>query len=75
MPYGDQALFTRKELFDDLGRFPDVPFMEDYDFVKLARARGKIKIVNDYVVSSARRWLAQGIVWTSLLNQISFESY
>ena len=33
MPYGDQGLFLRRSLFEQLGGFADMPIMEDYEFV------------------------------------------
>ena len=40
MPYGDQALFVRREVLDAVGGVPQAPVMEDLDLVmRLKRAR------------------------------------
>ena len=38
LPYGDQGLLISRKLYDEIGGYPDVPFMED---VKIIRALGK----------------------------------
>ena len=38
LPYGDQALFLRREVFRCLGGFPAVPLLEDYDLVRIGIA-------------------------------------
>jgi uncharacterized protein len=40
LPYGDQGLFMRRALFEQLGGFPDVPIMDDYIFVRAAQKTG-----------------------------------
>eukprot|EP01041_Mallomonas_annulata_P004579 gene4579-9101_t len=69
-PYGDQALFFQKDIFESLGRFPDVPLMEDYDLVKTARRFGKIRILDSYVITSSRRWMTGGVIRNTLRNQM-----
>ena len=71
LPYGDQGLFMRRQTFHRLGGFPNVPFMEDYDLVKRAQAAGGGVVTSDLSVrTSARRWLINGVVWNTVLNQI-----
>jgi GT2 family glycosyltransferase len=69
LPYGDQALFVRRDLFDKLGGFSDQPIMEDYTFVRKARKHGRTVIAGAAVVTSSRRWQRLGIWKTTLLNQ------
>jgi rSAM/selenodomain-associated transferase 2/rSAM/selenodomain-associated transferase 1 len=70
MPYGDQALFVCRNLFFEIGGYPDYPIMEDFEFVRRLKRKGKIVILPDTVQTSPRRWLNLGIVKTWLLNQI-----
>ena len=42
LPYGDQAVFVRRSVFEELGGFTALPIMEDYEFAKRLRRRGKI---------------------------------
>jgi uncharacterized protein len=70
MPYGDQALFIRKGVFERVGGFPEVPIGEDYFFVRRARKQGCTVISKAAVVTSARRWRRLGFLRTTLINQV-----
>jgi len=75
MPYGDQALFVSRDLFKELGGFPDFPIMEDFAFIRRLRQKGKITILPDSVQTSPRRWLNFGILKSWLLNQMIIVAY
>lgn len=68
LPYGDQALFLRAEIFRELGGFPEIPIMEDFELVRRARRRGRIAIAAGAVKTSGRRWRKRGLIRTTLLN-------
>ncbi|KHK01114.1 TIGR04283 family arsenosugar biosynthesis glycosyltransferase [Desulfovibrio sp. TomC] len=69
LPYGDQALFLRRDLFEAMGGFADIPIMEDVELVRaLRRAGGRVAVSPRCVTTSARRWRAGGILATSLRN-------
>ncbi len=70
MPYGDQAIFLRKELFREMGGFPDLPIMEDFQLIRRLQGEGRIVIAPAAVVTSARRWKKLGALRTTLLNQL-----
>ncbi|MFC1489679.1 TIGR04283 family arsenosugar biosynthesis glycosyltransferase [Candidatus Latescibacterota bacterium] len=75
MPYGDQALFMMRQTFDELGGFPDMPVMEDYEFVRRMKRSGRIGIVPSKVITSGRRWEKRGVVRTTLINQLVIVGY
>jgi rSAM/selenodomain-associated transferase 2/rSAM/selenodomain-associated transferase 1 len=75
LPYGDQALFMKKSLFEKIGGFPDLPIMEDFILVRRLKRKGKIVIVPAAVVTSPRRWLHFGILKTWLINQMIVIAY
>ncbi|MDZ8056562.1 MAG: TIGR04283 family arsenosugar biosynthesis glycosyltransferase [Aulosira sp. ZfuVER01] len=75
MPYGDQAIFITKELFQQIGGFPELPIMEDFELIRRLKSVGKIAIITEPVVTSARRWLRKGILQTTLINQIVIIAY
>jgi rSAM/selenodomain-associated transferase 2 len=75
MPYGDQALFVRRWAFDELAGFSDLPIMEDYEFVRRLRRLGRLALLNDAVLTSARRWRRLGLLRTTLLNQLMIVGY
>ncbi|GAB4374245.1 MAG: TIGR04283 family arsenosugar biosynthesis glycosyltransferase [Elainellaceae cyanobacterium] len=68
-PYGDQALFLMAKTFWQVGGFPKLPIMEDYEFVRQLKRSGRIAIVPTPVTTSKRRWHRLGIVRTTLINQ------
>ncbi len=70
MPYGDQAIFLRKELFREMGGFPDLPIMEDFQLICRLQGEGRIVIAPAAVVTSARRWKKLGALRTTLFNQM-----
>ena len=75
MPYGDQALFVRRDLFNKIGGFPDFPIMEDFELIRRLRRKGKIIILPESVRTSPRRYLNFGIFKTWFLNQIIVVAY
>ena len=68
LPYGDQALFVSRRVFDELGGYDDVPFMEDLRLVQALRRRGRLVILPQAVATSGRRWQRNGILYTTARN-------
>lgn len=66
--YGDQAIFVRKDVFQQLGGFPEVKIGEDVLFTKKLRRKGRVGILPFTVNCSTRRWKRQGVWKTFLLN-------
>ncbi len=75
MPYGDQAIFVRADVFHQAGGFPDLPIMEDYVLIRRLRRIGRIEIAPATVVTSARRWIKHGVWRTTVLNQVCIAAY
>lgn len=75
MPYGDQAIFITKEIFQKIGMFPELPIMEDFELIRRLKRNCKITIISVPVITSARRWLQKGILKTTLINQIVIIAY
>src|SRR5205807_10557465 len=53
---GDQAIFVRRDVFDDIGGFREVALCEDLDLVRRVAARGRFVLADGEVATSARRW-------------------
>jgi rSAM/selenodomain-associated transferase 2 len=66
--YGDQAIFVRKDIFQELEGFPEVKIGEDVLFTKKLRRKGRVGILPFAVNCSARRWKKQGVLKTFCLN-------
>jgi hypothetical protein len=64
--YGDQGMFLRKEVFHRIGGFADIPLMEDIEISRRLRREGRTVIVKPPIVSSPRRWLDEGVIYTTL---------
>ena len=75
LPYGDQAIFVEKNLFHQIGGFPEIPIMEDFELICRLRKRGRIVIAPDPITTSARRWKQLGTWQTTLLNQAIILAY
>jgi rSAM/selenodomain-associated transferase 2/rSAM/selenodomain-associated transferase 1 len=75
LPYGDQAIFMLSEIFHQMGGFPDMPIMEDFELIRRLQKKGDVVTVFDPVVTSPRRWLNHGILKTTLINQLIVLSY
>ncbi|MCC5651077.1 TIGR04283 family arsenosugar biosynthesis glycosyltransferase [Nostoc sp. XA013] len=75
MPYGDQAIFLTKTVFHQIGGFPELPIMEDFELIRRLKRIGRILIIPTPVVTSARRWLRKGVFKNTLLNQIVIIAY
>ncbi|MDC6405398.1 MULTISPECIES: TIGR04283 family arsenosugar biosynthesis glycosyltransferase [Maribacter] len=60
---GDQSLFVKKELFETLGGFDEnYKVYEDNEFIGRLYKKTPFKVINDYVETSARRYMEKGMV-------------
>lgn len=75
LPYGDQAIFVKKQIFEEMGGFPQLPIMEDFELIRRLKRQGKIAIAPIPVITSGRRWQKLGIVKTTIINQIMIMGY
>lgn len=66
--YGDQGIFVRREAFHKLQGFSSLPICEDLDFFRRLKKRGPVVLLKEKVFTSPRRWLAEGIGFTTLRN-------
>jgi len=76
IPYGDQAIFIKREVFKDLGGYHPIPIMEDINLMqRLKKSGGKIEIIRQKVRTSARRWHEEGIIACTLRNWLLSTAY
>lgn len=65
---GDQAMFVRRSVFEQLGHFPDQPLMEDIELCKRLLAAGhRPACLRERVTTSGRRWDERGPLRTIVL--------
>jgi rSAM/selenodomain-associated transferase 2 len=64
---GDQAIFVRRDVFEALGGYPDIPLMEDVELCARLKRRGPIQCLRLRVITSARKWEREGTLRTVVL--------
>lgn len=76
IPYGDQAIFIRRDYFMRIGGYRDIPLMEDVELMRRIKRLGdKICILPDRAMTSARRWEEEGFLYVVLRNTTLFTLY
>jgi rSAM/selenodomain-associated transferase 2 len=71
IPYGDQALFIRRNYFNKIGGYSEIPIMEDVELMRrIKKSGGRIYIVPDRAMTSSRRWEEEGFVYVNLRNTV-----
>ena len=69
IPFGDQAIFIRREYFERMGGYREIPIMEDVDLMRRIRSRGgRMRIIPEKVMTSARRWEQDGVLYVTIRN-------
>ncbi|MFQ5444222.1 MAG: TIGR04283 family arsenosugar biosynthesis glycosyltransferase [Nitrospinales bacterium] len=66
--YGDQAIFVRKDIFQRMGGFRPFPICEDLDFFRRLKKEGGVLILDEKAFTSPRRWIKEGILFTTARN-------
>ncbi len=69
LPYGDQGIFVKREVFQKTGGFRPYPFLEDIDFALRLRKMGKVIPLKTSIIVSPRR-LKKGVPLSSILLSI-----
>jgi rSAM/selenodomain-associated transferase 2 len=68
LPYGDQALFVRRKIFEAVGGFPEQALMEDLELSMRLRRVGRLARVRARVRVSGRRFVARPISSLAVMN-------
>ena len=63
---GDQAIFVRRDLFERIGGYADLPLMEDIDLCRRLGSRAAPACLRQRVSTSGRRWEQRG-VWRTIM--------
>jgi rSAM/selenodomain-associated transferase 2 len=76
LPYGDQGLLLRRELFEAVGGYPDIPIMEDVALIRgMRRRKAGIRRLPAALVTSGRRYRERGVLRTWLANVVLIALY
>ncbi len=69
IPFGDQAIFIRRDYFEKIGGYKDISLMEDVELMARIKKRGdRISIISARVLTSARRWEREGVLHCTARN-------
>ena len=63
---GDHAIFVNRDIYIRSGGFEDIPIMEDIEISKRLKKFSMPICLHDKVITSSRKWEAQGIIRTIL---------
>ncbi len=79
--WGDQGIFVRGSVFQQLGGYRDLQILEDLDFTQRLQRAGRSVLIRVPLLTSGRRFLARGpwrtflfIVWLLLLHTFRFDT-
>lgn len=64
---GDQAIFVRRDLFEQLGGYSDIPLMEDIDLSRRLRKIASPACLRPALTTSSRKWHKHGVCRTIAL--------
>ena len=68
VPFGDQGMFVRRSLFEELGGFAEIPLMEDVELSHRLRKVQAPVLLQGPLQISARRWERKGVLRQTLTN-------
>lgn len=66
LPYGDQAIFVRHDVFESIGGFREDSPGEDLDLILRLRGKGRLERLTASVETSSRRWKRHGRLRTTV---------
>jgi rSAM/selenodomain-associated transferase 2 len=61
---GDQAMFIRRQVLEQIGGIPDMDLMEDFELSRRLRQVGRLALAEATVTTSARRFSKLGVLRT-----------
>lgn len=74
--FGDQSLFVMKDVFQKSGGFrEDLLIMEDQEIIHRLKKYGKFEVINEYIITSARKYVENGIYRTQVIFYLIWAMY
>lgn len=62
LPFGDQGIFCRRDVYESSGGFADLAVCDDMDLVRRLRRPGPFRILPEKTRTSPRRYLENGVL-------------
>ena len=75
LPYGDQAIFARRDALERIGGIPDAPILEDLDLVAGLKTQGRLARLSLPAMTSARRYRRGGVLRTWSRNVVALAAW
>ncbi len=75
LPYGDQAIFARRDAFEAVGGFPEDPVMEDAGLARRLRSIGRLLPARSPVTTGPEHWARLGPVATGVLDHLALAAW
>jgi rSAM/selenodomain-associated transferase 2 len=69
--FGDYGIFIRKDIFQKIGGYDDIIFLEDVELSRKAKKYGKLKLLDRTIVTSPRRYQSQGKIKTIVISTLA----
>jgi len=64
--FGDQGIFVRRDIFERIGGYPDIPIMEDWEMGLRLKKEGRMELLDAPIGTSGRRFKNGGALRTLL---------
>jgi rSAM/selenodomain-associated transferase 2 len=58
--YGDYGIFLKKDIFEKIGCYDNLPFLEDVELCRKAKKYGTLVQIDRFIFTSQRRYLSKG---------------
>lgn len=58
--FGDYGIFLRKDIFEKIGYYDNIPILEDVELCNKAKKHGKLVQIDRFIFTSPRRYLSHG---------------
>ena len=75
LPYGDQAIFTTRSAFTEVGGFPEEPIFEDAGLARRLRRLGRLEPAGAAVTTGTEHWQRLGPVPTAVLDYLTLGAW
>lgn len=76
IPYGDQAIYIKKDFFKKINGFKEIPLMEDVELIRRIKKSGyEMHLIPQKVQTSPRRWEEEGVIYCTLRNWVLITLY
>ena len=77
--FGDYGIFLRKDIFQKIGGYDNILFLEDVELCRKAKKYGKLIQIKHNIITSPRRFIKEGklkltivFVLANIMNYLGF---